>query len=206
MPELLGFLSSQGAILVVSYALGCVVTGYYLMRLTVGQDLRQLGSGSVGARNAARQLGRPAGLFVFALDSGKGAAAVAVAWWLSDFPAAAALAAVAVVAGHIWPVQLGFRGGKGVATALGAILVWHAWLIPIAFVLAVLSFWGTRSTRLSAIAIFVPLPVALAVTGAPPADTVALIVVAIFIIVRHVDNWRDRFSWKAKRLHREAEQ
>jgi len=100
-----------------AYALGCLNAGYYLLRWRDGRDLRQLGSGNAGARNAGRVLGRRAFALVFALDAAKSMLAVlAACWWA---PEAAATCAVIAALGHVFPVQLGFRGGKGVATAIG---------------------------------------------------------------------------------------
>ncbi len=94
-----------------AYALGCVGTGYYLVRAQTGRDLRKVGSGSIGARNVGRVLGRSGFCVTLLADFAKGALAVTV--------------------GHVWPVPLGFRGGKGVATSLGGLLVydWQSALI-----------------------------------------------------------------------------
>ncbi len=102
-----------------SYLLGGLCAGYYLVRLAARRDIRAAGSGSAGARNVGRLLGAPGFLGTLLLDAAKGAVAVLAA---AHFVAGAwppALALLAVVAGHIWPLQLGLRGGKGVATAIG---------------------------------------------------------------------------------------
>jgi acyl phosphate:glycerol-3-phosphate acyltransferase len=106
-----------------SYAIGTWTAGYYLTRWRTGRDIRELGSGSAGARNAARVLGRSFGVAAFAWDFAKGASAVLLAAHLLPDEPAPRLAAAAVVLGHVWPVQLGFRGGKGVAPAAGALAV-----------------------------------------------------------------------------------
>ena len=100
------------------YCLGCVNCGYYLVRLRRGVDLRAVHSGNAGATNAGRVLGRRAFVAVLALDTAKGASAALVGLWVADY-AGAATAALACIAGHIWPVFAGFRGGRGVATAFG---------------------------------------------------------------------------------------
>lgn len=110
-------------ILLAAYAFGCFTAGYYLVRLRTGLDIRSSGSGSVGARNAGRILGWSGFLLTFICDFAKGALTV---WAVRQFTSEdwlVGLAIVAVVAGHIWPAQLRFHGGKGVATSLGAILV-----------------------------------------------------------------------------------
>jgi len=105
-----------------AYALGCFATGYYLVRLRTGRDIRDIQSGSTGARNVGRLLGWSGFALTVFGDFAKGGLAVAIARQWTHAPRLAALAMLAVVAGHIWPAQLRFRGGKGVATSLGALL------------------------------------------------------------------------------------
>lgn len=107
-----------------AYVLGCFATGYYLVRAISGKDIRYMESGSVGARNVGRVLGRT-GFFLTVLgDLGKGVLAVWAADRFTSDSLLPPLAMLCVVAGHIWPVQLRFQGGKGVATSLGALLIY----------------------------------------------------------------------------------
>lgn len=117
-------LARVSPLVVLAYGLGCVATGYYLVRWRTGADVRRQGSGGAGATNAMRVLGRPAFAAVFVADLAKGALAVGIARWFDVGALGAALVGMAVIAGHIWPAQLGFKGGKGVATAFGAALVY----------------------------------------------------------------------------------
>lgn len=105
-----------------SYLLGCIVAGYYVGRMLDGSDVRRRGTGNAGARNVARTHGRVAAAVTLTVDAAKGAAAVLLARQILAVEWIGALALVAVVAGHVWPVQLGFRGGKGVASAIGGFL------------------------------------------------------------------------------------
>ena len=98
-----------------AYALGCFTTGYYLVRLRLGQDIHDSGSGSVGARNVGRLLGWRGFLLTVLGDFGKGALAVWAARHFTMDDRLVLLAMLAVVAGHVWPMQLRFRGGKGMA-------------------------------------------------------------------------------------------
>lgn len=120
MPDLL--------LILTAYLLGCANVGYYLPWFAWRIDIRGRGSGNAGARNAGRLFGPAVFLTVLALDAGKGALAVylalVAATGLAPLPALCALAAVA---GHVWPVQLGGRGGKGLATALGSVAACLAW-------------------------------------------------------------------------------
>src|SRR5436190_3007148 len=144
--------------LVGSYALGCFVSAYYLVRAVAGADVRGVGSGTAGARNTLRTHGRALGLAVLLLDAAKGALAVALAHRLVGMQWAEYLALACVIAGHVWPAQLQFRGGKGAASVVGGLVLadWRVSLLTLAIAL-VLLVTTRRVTRsgLTALA-FVP--------------------------------------------------
>jgi glycerol-3-phosphate acyltransferase PlsY len=111
---------------VLAYLLGSLPTGYLVTKRLTGKDIRMLGSGNVGANNTWHEVGRAAGAFVGVFDFLKGVAAVALAHWLVEVPFfqvdfIVLGAALAVVAGQMWPVFLGFRGGNGLGTSIGVI-------------------------------------------------------------------------------------
>jgi glycerol-3-phosphate acyltransferase PlsY len=110
------------AVLAGSYLLGCVVAAYYITRFRHGTDIRKLGSGNAGATNVGRLYGKDEMAFTLVLDALKGAIAVAAGYYFVGPDWAAVLALAAAIIGHIWPVQLQFHGGKGVATGLGGFL------------------------------------------------------------------------------------
>jgi glycerol-3-phosphate acyltransferase PlsY len=110
------------AIVAGSYLLGGISTGYYLVRLTRGEDVRTSGSGSSGARNVGRTLGKRGFIVTAAGDTGKGAIIPLLARTCGGSDAVVAWSCVAAVSGHVWPVQLGFRGGRGLTVAFGAVL------------------------------------------------------------------------------------
>lgn len=115
--------------LIIAYLLGAFPTGLLVGKLVRGVDIRRYGSGSTGSTNVYRTLGRIPAVFVVLLDIAKGIAAVGIAWAATnDNEYALALAGVAVIVGHSWPVFSGFKGGKGVMTGWGAMI----WLSPIA--------------------------------------------------------------------------
>ncbi len=150
-------------IILVSYLLGSIPFGYLIVRRATGGDVRATGSGGTGATNVTRRAGKKAGVVTLALDAVKGAAAVALAQMTVTTDGAVnwavAGAGIAVVAGHVFPVWLKFRGGKGVATGLGVFLV----LAPLATVLAVCLFvvlvWFTRYVSLGSIVATAAIPV-----------------------------------------------
>lgn len=107
----------------IAYLLGSIPFGYLFVRIVLGEDVRQTGSGSIGATNVLRTTGTAGGILTFAFDVGKGFLAVMIAERLaSGNPWAIALSALAAVLGHIFPVFLKFKGGKGVATGVGVYL------------------------------------------------------------------------------------
>ncbi len=109
--------------LLVGYLLGSIPVGLWIGRVVGGVDLRQVGSGKTGATNTLRRLGKKWSLLVLGLDVSKGALPVLIVYLVWDSPTAEALAGLAAITGHIYPLLAGFRGGRGGATALGAILV-----------------------------------------------------------------------------------
>ena len=172
-----------------SYLLGSVPFSYLVARIFGVADVRKVGSGNVGATNVMRSAGKTAGLVAFALDAAKGGAA---SYLVSRvFPADAvwpSLAAVAAVLGHVFPIWLGFKGGKGVATGAGA----FAPLAPLAAALAVLVFAATlalsRYVSLSSLVASASLAVLAALFGAPPPVWAGAAVCAGLIAVKHAPN------------------
>ena len=146
------------ACVVGAYVLGCFTTGYYLVRARTGRDIRGLESGNVGALNVGRLLGKSASLLTALGDVGKGILAVGAVYYFTRNPVLEALALLAVTAGHIWPVQLRFRGGKGAATSLGALLIYDP-LLTAAYVLCFLAgFMVLRKFTLTGLLAFLALP------------------------------------------------
>ena len=110
--------------ILMAYLLGGICTGYYLVRFKAKLDIREQGSGGVGARNVGRFLGKPGFIITFLGDALKGLAAVLLARKFEVSEPVVSLVLVAVIAGHIWPAPLQFRGGRGIATAIGAYLAY----------------------------------------------------------------------------------
>jgi glycerol-3-phosphate acyltransferase PlsY len=133
------FVVTYLAIVLVAYGLGSIPFGFILVRLFRKEDIREMGSGNIGATNVVRSGAKGLGALTFLLDALKGYIAVAAAAWVLDLHMfeqvplqnATALAALAAIAGHIFPIWLGFKGGKGVATAFG-VFVAVAWLAAVA--------------------------------------------------------------------------
>jgi glycerol-3-phosphate acyltransferase PlsY len=141
--------------LVAAYLLGSITFTQIVARLVNGVDLRTVGSKNVGGRNLTRQVGVFWGLVGGALDVAKGAAALLLARALLPPDASQIWPAIAVVAGHNWPVWLKFRGGKGLATALGVMLVIAPLETLLAFLVALLLLWLTQNILLTALGAFI---------------------------------------------------
>jgi glycerol-3-phosphate acyltransferase PlsY len=173
------------AIVLGSYLLGCVATGYYLVRWRTGQDLRVVGSGSTGGTNAGRVLGRWGLVITGLVDILKGGGAVGAARYFGLDDWAVALTAGAVVAGHVFPFQLRFHGGRGLGTALGALLLIDWPLVALVLGLTGLFWLVSRRLTLSLMACVAAMPIFAFSLGRQPAEIWGLIPIALFILVAH---------------------
>lgn len=186
--------------LVASYLIGAIPVGFLVARAAGGFDIRGKGSGNIGATNVLRTLGPVPAVLTLLGDVGKGYLAVRVAEVLGPEPAWGAAGALLAVVGNCWPVFLRFRGGKGMATALGAFLA----LVPKA-VLPSAVLWIaiaaiSRYVSLASIAAVLVLPVGAFVLGYPRASTGAAALAALVILWRHRENIRRLAGGKENRL------
>jgi glycerol-3-phosphate acyltransferase PlsY len=181
-------LLSSLLLLALGYLLGSMPNGYLAGRWLKGIDLRQCGSGSTGATNVLRNVGKAPALVVFLLDVGKGALAVLLAksFGLNDW--VQVLAGLAALAGHIWPVWLGWKGGKAVATGLGMFLglAWPVGLACFGLFMAVISI--SRIVSLSSVVAAIGLPVLMVLAGANGASISVSVVASVMVLWRHRSN------------------
>ncbi len=191
-------------VVVIAYLLGSIPTGYLLVRFFRKQDIRTLGSGNIGATNVIRSGAKGLGAATFLLDVLKGCCAV----WLGAALAphllpswpprnVEALAALCAVLGHMFPVWLGFKGGKGVATGFGVFLVAAPWAalaaIGVFFLILAISRFVSLGSILGAASF--PAFAWFLVSGEKPAFFIAAqAVVALLIIVKHHENIRRLFA------------
>src|SRR5437660_3766116 len=179
---------------VAAYLLGSIPFGLLLAKLFGGGDVRKAGSGNIGATNVSRVVGPLAGILTLVLDTGKGGAAVWLASRVTNESAAWMMAAAfAVLLGHCFPVWLKFKGGKGVATALGVFLA----LAPLAAVSALLLFilfvayW--RFVSLGSVAAAAAMPLLIYFLWAPPhappvVVDIGTLAIAVLVIYKHDGN------------------
>ena len=152
-----------------------------------GVDILTQGSGNPGASNVARTLGGRWGAFVFLLDALKGALPAAVGLALGSRPGAYILVSAAVL-GHMFPITRHFRGGKGVATMSGAMVVLHPLTSLVLTAVWAITRKTTGKASLASLAITFGLPTCLAVSGVPAWEFVYVIALCLLVLVRHIDN------------------
>ncbi|MFA5375306.1 MAG: glycerol-3-phosphate 1-O-acyltransferase PlsY [Dehalococcoidia bacterium] len=185
-------------IIIIGYLLGAIPFGVIIGKILRGIDVREYGSGSMGMTNVMRTVGAKAGLIVLILDVLKGAVAVALAWAIFHSAPDSTVywgqmaGGAAAVVGHSWPVYIGFRGGRGIATAFGAIMVvsWPMGLICLAtFLLMVAIFrYISLGSIMAAIALVVAMVISYVSDWEPVAYLTFALVVAPIVIFRHRGN------------------
>ena len=171
-----------------AYLLGTFPSAHLVARAS-GVDISTFGSGNPGASNVTRALGWRKGIWVFVLDAAKGAVAAGVGLAIDGRPVGYALGAAAVL-GHVYPATRGFRGGKGVATGGGVLLV----MLPLVGTSVVVLWWIvtklTGTAAIGSIAAVTAAAVGLVVIGAPAWEFAAVVGLCVLILLRHVDNLR----------------
>jgi acyl phosphate:glycerol-3-phosphate acyltransferase len=188
-------------VIVIGYLLGSIPFGFLIGRYSAGADIREEGSGNIGASNVARVIGPAAGLATLLLDCGKGTLAVWVAMRLGHAHPAPDItgmiaAGLAAIIGHMYPVWLGFRGGRGVATTIGVFLMigWMAVAAALAIWLAAMAIW--RYASLSSMLLAAALPLLMYWLYAPghyppPEVSVGTVIASVLVLWRHRPNlWR----------------
>jgi acyl phosphate:glycerol-3-phosphate acyltransferase len=192
-------------LVVIAYLFGSVPFGYLIVKLKEGRDVRSSGSGNIGATNVLRTAGRGSAFLTLLFDAAKGYLAVWLAGLISQHsPQTVALAAVAVVLGHLFPIFLKFKGGKGVATTLGVFLYLSA--VPILFALS--AFLAvvvvSRYVSLGSIVAAVVFPAVYLLWEYPRNPSlwlfVAVVICSVLVIVKHHENMQRLWAGRERRL------
>jgi glycerol-3-phosphate acyltransferase PlsY len=191
------------ATLIAAYLLGAMPFSYWV-GLGRGVDVRAAGSGNVGATNVMRTAGHAAGLLAFVLDVSKGAAAGALAHWLDPRGWLGPAAAACAVVGHMYPIWLRFRGGKGVATAFGAFIMLAPEAAILGLIAFVLTLTVTRYVSVASIVAAVVLALLTPVCGASHWTSVGVAVVATLVVLKHHANLGRLASGAEPRVRRWA--
>lgn len=193
-------------VIVLCYLIGAIPFGVIAGRLTRGIDVRDYGSGSIGATNVLRIVGARAGTLVFLADLAKGAAAVALAGFLLGTAYGQMAGAVAAVIGHSWPVYIGFQGGRGVTTGFGALLMmaWPVALICLGIFIVVVALsryvsLGSMLAGLSMLLVMIPI----VLLGQEPfAYLVYGLIIVPIVIFRHRGNIQRLLAGKEPKFGR----
>ncbi len=175
-------------LIAVAFLFGSLPTGVLLSRLLIGTDIREVGSGNIGAANVARTAGYKVGVLVAAIDILKGVIPVLLGLWLSQGHTVLALIALAAVLGHDFSLFIRFRGGKGVATTVGVVLVLAPLTAVIAAIvwLAVMVIW--RYSSAASLAALVILPVVAYFSKQPPSYVAVMVALCLLGLGKHWEN------------------
>lgn len=183
----------------VAYLVGSIPFAFLLSRRR-GIDLRQVGSGNIGASNVLRSTGVRAAILAMVLDGVKGALAVMLAQRLAAGPAVPVAAGLASVLGHIYPIWLRFRGGKGVATAAGVFAVLTPISLGVAGGVFLIAVWLTRYISVGSLAGAVALAAAAVASDAPTVVAVGAALALLIILFRHRANVRRLVAGTERRI------
>ncbi|MGW8272287.1 MAG: glycerol-3-phosphate 1-O-acyltransferase PlsY [Thermodesulfovibrionales bacterium] len=170
-----------------AFLLGSVPFGLLIARLR-GVDIRSSGSGNIGATNVLRSVGKGEALLTLVADAAKGFIPAYLALRLFPQGPAAGIIGVTAVVGHVFSIFLRFRGGKGVATALGVLGAYAPLVGILTVAIWILIFLVSRISSLSAVGAFLLLPVVAYMAGEPGEKTVLMTGLSLLIIMRHKDN------------------
>jgi glycerol-3-phosphate acyltransferase PlsY len=175
------------AAIVLAYLAGCFPTGLLLTR-RIGIDVRHVGSGNIGATNVTRAAGRRLGALTLLGDALKGALPPVLAGWLGAPSGVVVATGVAAVTGHTYPITLGFRGGKGVATAFGMLLA----LAPVVALASAGTFaatvYASRRVSVGSLVAALSAPLFMVVAGSNGSAVVGMVAASVLVLVRHRDN------------------
>jgi len=190
--------------LLAAYLIGAIPIGFLVTRAAGGTDIRRAGSGNIGATNVLRTLGTGPAVLTLVGDIVKGYLAVRAARAIGPEAWAAAGGAVAAIVGNCWPVFLGFRGGKGVATGLGAFLALIPWAVGPAALLWLAVTGISRYVSMASVVACLSLPVGALLLGYPRHSVVAAAIAALIIVWRHRENIARLASGTERRLGERA--
>lgn len=179
---------NPGLVVLLGYTIGSIPFSFLVARLFGVNDVRTVGSGNVGATNVMRSAGKGPGLVALILDGLKGAVTVWIARGLSGSEAEVCTAGLFAVIGHLYPVWLGFRGGKGVATGAGLFIPIAPTALGVAVIVFVVTLGLFRFVSVASIAASLSLPVTAYLLGASPAVGVTALVASFMVVAKHHAN------------------
>jgi len=191
--------------IIAGYLFGSIPAGYLAVKLLLGEDIRKLGSGNIGATNVTRFLGKKWGIVVAVFDMAKGGIVVLAVRLLGvQDPWILALAGFAAVCGHNFPIWLGFRGGKGVATSFGVIFFWSPFPALAGGLVWYLAIRFSRYVSVGSMVSLITVPVWFLILKQPQAYCWVSAALAILAVVRHRKNIAKLFNGSEDRIGKEG--
>lgn len=175
-------------IVLTSYLLGCLSTGYYYVKFSLGMDIRTIGSGSTGATNVSRLCGKKGFIFCFCGDLFKGMIAIGISRYWHMGTTTTAICLFLVVLGHIFPLQLKFQGGKGIAVTIGALILFDYTLLLLLAITFAILFVFSRIYKGSVLLSFAFLPIETLFIKNTYIHTISLFLVTFLILFAHRKN------------------
>ena len=175
-------------ITLISYLIGCFSGAYYYGTLFRNKDLRKYGSGNLGALNSGRVLGKQGFIVVLLIDSLKGVLVVALGRYFGLSNTGLIIAMLAVILGHIFPLQLNFKGGKGVATFVGTVTAYNYLFTIIMGITFIPIFIIIRRFTISGLISILLFPLIILFLGYPGSEVFAMLLFAAIIILGHREN------------------
>jgi acyl phosphate:glycerol-3-phosphate acyltransferase len=180
--------------LVISYFIGCIMFGYLVTKMFYHKDIRLHGSGNVGARNAGRLHGKKAFVFIFLGDALKGVLVISIARYL-EFSASVQLLGLGMaIIGHLKPVTLKFKGGKGLSTFIGGMIMFEPLLIPVIIIGFLVLYPFTKSFTFAGLGAFLLIPVFLVINHDDWLSCVIAVVLLVIILLAHTENIKERMK------------
>jgi len=186
---------------IISYLIGCFSSAYFIGKIFRNMDIRSHGSGNAGATNALRVMGKKLGVLTFLLDFSKGIIAVLIGYKIMGY-SGGLIASVFAVIGHDWPVFLGFRGGKGVATTIGALAIINLPITLITVVCGVIVALTTKYVSLGSIVFLSLIPIVNILYSKNNQFLVTGLILAIIGIYRHKENIKRLINGNENKLGR----
>ena len=180
-------MSREILLIIAAYLLGSIPTGLLLAKAS-GVDIRSSGSGNIGATNVYRTLGRTVGILTLIGDCLKGVVPVVTAAWLGMSASWIAAVGLAAFLGHTYTIFLGFKGGKGVATALGVFLAVSPAAVGSVLLIFVAVVWKWRYISLGSIVAAMAMPGMVAVFDSRPAVVIMTVIIALLVVWKHREN------------------
>lgn len=182
------------AYLIGSYLLGCIMSGFIVVKILGNNDIRTKGSGNVGARNAGRLHGKKAFALTFLGDATKGVLVIIIARTLDYSEEIQLIGLTLAIAGHIKPIFLRFKGGKGISTFIGGMITFEPFLIPVIIIGFLIFYLFMKSFTFSGLGSFLLIPITLNYLHYSLLSSVIAVGMLILLYLAHIDNIKERLK------------